>query len=198
MTKVLILYYSMYGHIEALAQSVAEGARSAGAEVALKRVPELMPENVARNAGAKLDQAASIANPMELADYDAIIIGTPTRFGNMAAQMRNFLDQTGGLWMKGALSGKIGSVFTCTGTGAGTESTILTVFNTFIHHGMVIMGLDPATPELSKLGELRGGSIYGAGSITGRDGRRMPSADELALARAQGARVAHFAAKLAG
>lgn len=196
MTKILVLYYSMYGHIETLAQAVADGVRENGAIVALKRVPELMPEEVARNAGAKLDQAAPFATPTELAGYDAIIIGTPTRFGNMAAQMRNFLDQTGGLWMKGALSGKIGSVFTCTATGAGTESTILTVFNTFIHHGMIIMGLDPSTPELFKVGELRGGSIYGAGSITGPDGSRMPSAAELSLAHAQGARVARFAAKL--
>jgi NAD(P)H dehydrogenase (quinone) len=197
MSKILVLYYSTYGHVETLANKVAEGARSVtGAEVSVKRVAELMPPEVAQKFGAKLDQAAPLASPAELADYDAIIFGTPTRFGNMAAQMRNFLDQTGGLWMKGALIGKVGSVFTSTGTGGGNESTILTFIPTLLHHGMVFVGLPYSNPELSDISEVRGGSPYGAGTIAGADGSRQPSAKELSLARAQGKHVAEITAKL--
>lgn len=197
MTKVLVLYYSTYGHIETMAGAVAEGARSvAGVEVSLKRVPETMPEDVARKYGAKLDQAAPVAEPGELADYDAILFGTPTRFGNMAAQMRNFLDQTGQLWLKGALIGKVGSVFASTGTGGGNESTILTFIPTLLHHGMIYVGLPYAAPELTDISEVRGGSPYGAATIAGPDGSRQPSAKELSLARFQGKHVAGIAAQL--
>ncbi|WP_044873420.1 NAD(P)H:quinone oxidoreductase [Pseudomonas sp. LFM046] len=198
MKKVLVLYYSMYGHIERMAESVAEGARSVpGVEVTLKRVPETMPEDIARNAGAKLDQAAPVASPQELADYDAILFGTPTRFGNMTAQMRNFLDQTGGLWVKGALIGKIGSVFTSTGTGGGSETTITSVWHTLAHHGMLIAGLPYSAPELTDISELRGGSPYGAATVAGADGSRTPSDKELALARFQGAHVAKMVSRMA-
>ena len=199
MTKVLILYYSMYGHIEQMASAIAEGARSVdGAQVTIKRVPELMSDETARKAGAKLDQAAPVASPKELGDYDAIIFGTPTRFGNMAAQMRNFLDQTGSLWLSGALVGKVASVFTSTGTGGGNESTILTFIPTLLHHGMVYVGLPYSCPELTDVRELKGGSPYGAGTIAGPDGSRQPSAKELSMARFQGAHVAKVAAKLRG
>jgi NAD(P)H dehydrogenase (quinone) len=197
MTKLLVLYYSMYGHIETMAKSIAEGARSVdGVEVMLKRVPEIMSEDAARKAGVKVDQAAPIASPKELGDYDAILFGTPTRFGNMAAQMRNFLDQTGSLWAKGALVGKVASVFASTGTGGGNESTILTFIPTLLHHGMIYVGLPYACPELAEIGELRGGSPYGAATIAGPDGSRQPSAKELAMARFQGKHVASIAAKL--
>ncbi|UCO98325.1 NAD(P)H:quinone oxidoreductase [Metapseudomonas lalkuanensis] len=197
MKKVLVLYYSMYGHIERMAESVAEGARSVpGVEVTLKRVPETMPEDLARKAGAKLDQAAPVASPQELADYDAILFGTPTRFGNMSAQMRNFLDQTGGLWVKGALIGKIGSVFTSTGTGGGSETTITSFWHTLAHHGMLLAGLPYSAPELTDISELRGGSPYGAATVAGADGSRTPSAKELALAKFQGAHVATLASKM--
>ncbi|WP_285960353.1 NAD(P)H:quinone oxidoreductase [Pseudomonas tohonis] len=197
MTKVLVLYYSMYGHIERLAEAVAEGARSVpGVEVTLKRVAETMPEDVARNAGAKLDQPAALASPQELADYDAILFGTPTRFGNMAGQMRTFLDQTGGLWVKGALVGKLGSVFTSTGTGGGSETTITSFWNTLAHHGMLIVGLPYAAPELTDISEVRGGSPYGAATIAGADGSRTPTDKELALAKFQGAHVAKLAIRL--
>ncbi len=148
MAKILVLYYSSYGHIETMAEAVAEGARRAeGVEVTIKRVPELVPAEVAEKAGMKLDQSAAVATPGELADYDAIVFGTPTRFGNMAAQMRNFLDQTGGLWAKGALVGKVGSVFTSTGTQHGGQETTITSFHTtLLHHGMVIVGV-PYTCE---------------------------------------------------
>ncbi|MEN2976854.1 NAD(P)H:quinone oxidoreductase [Tistrella bauzanensis] len=199
MTKVLVLYYSMYGHIETMAGAVAEGAASVdGVEVTVKRVPEIMPREVAEKAGAKLDQAAPEATPAELAEYDAIIFGTPTRFGNMAAQMRNFLDQTGGLWAQGKLVGKVGSVFVSTATGGGNESTALTFWPTLAHHGMVIVGLPYAAPELFDISEARGGSPYGAGSLAGGDGSRQPSAKELSMARFQGAHVAGIAKKLAG
>ena len=199
MSKILVLYYSTYGHIETMAGAIAEGARSvAGAEVTVKRVPETMPPDVAAKAGAKLDQAAEVATPGELGDYDAIIFGTPTRFGNMAAQMRNFLDQTGGLWMKGALVGKVGSVFASTGTGGGNESTILTFIPTLLHHGMIYVGLPYAAPELTDISEVRGGSPYGAATIAGPDGSRTPSEKELSLARFQGKHVAEIAAKIAG
>jgi NAD(P)H dehydrogenase (quinone) len=197
MTKILVLYYSTYGHVETLAGSIAEGARSVpGVEVTLKRVPETMPPEVSQRYGAKLDQAAPLADPKELGDYDAILFGTPTRFGNMAAQMRNFLDQTGGLWMKGALVGKIGSVFTSTGTGGGNESTIISFVTTLMHHGMVYAGLPYSCPELADISEVKGGSPWGAATIAGADGSRQPSAKELAQARFQGAHVAKLAAKL--
>jgi len=197
MKKVLVLYYSMYGHIEQMAEAVAEGARSVpGVEVTLKRVAETMPEDLARQAGAKLDQSAPLATPQELADYDAILFGSPTRFGNMTGQMRTFLDQTGGLWAKGALIGKIGSVFTSTGTGAGTETTITSFWNTLAHHGMLIVGLPYSAPELSDISEVRSGSPYGAATIAGPDGSRKPSAKELSLARFQGAHVAKIAVRL--
>ena len=197
MTKLLVLYYSTYGHIETMAGAIAEGARSVeGVGVTLKRVPETMPEEVAKKHGVKLDQSAPIADPSELADYDAIIFGTPTRFGNMAAQMRNFLDQTGQLWMKGALIGKVGSVFASTGTGGGNESTILTFIPTLLHHGMIYAGLPYAAPELTDISEVRGGSPYGAATIAGPDGSRQPSEKELSLARFQGKHVAGIAARL--
>src|SRR5690606_32603029 len=140
--KVLVLYYSMYGHIERMAQAVAEGAGAVpGVEVSLKRVPETVSEEVARKAGAKLEQAAPLARSQELGDYDAILFGTPTRFGNMSGQMRTFLDQTGGLWVKGGLIGKLGSVFTSTGTGGGAETTVTSFWHTLAHHGMLIVGL---------------------------------------------------------
>jgi NAD(P)H dehydrogenase (quinone) len=197
MTKILVLYYSMYGHIETMAGAIAEGARSAdGVEVTVKRVPELMSAEAAQQYGAKVDQAAPVASPKELGDYDAIIFGTPTRFGNMAAQMRNFLDQTGGLWVKGALVGKVGSVFTSTGTGGGNEATILTFIPTLLHHGMIYVGLPYACPELADISELKGGSPYGAGTIAGADGSRQPSARELSMAHYQGRHVAGIAAQL--
>jgi len=197
MTKLLVLYYSTYGHVETLAGSVAEGARSVeGVEVTVKRVPELMSEEVAKQYGAKLDQAAPVASPKELGDYDAIIFGTPTRFGNMAAQMRNFLDQTGSLWMKGTLVGKVASVFASTGTGGGNETTILTFIPTLLHHGMIYAGLPYTCPELADISEVRGGSPYGAATIAGADGSRHPSAKELAMARFQGRHVAGLAVKL--
>ncbi|WP_221798379.1 NAD(P)H:quinone oxidoreductase [Oceanobacter mangrovi] len=198
MSKVLVLYYSSYGHIETMANAIAEGAASvAGTEVVIKRVPELMPEDVAKAAGVKLEQQADIATPAELADYDAIIFGTPTRFGNMASQMRNFLDQTGGLWAEGKLQGKVGSVFTSTGTGAGNETTITSFHNTLMHHGMVIVGVPYAIPEMFDMSEARGGSPYGAGTIAGGDGSRTPSEKEITIAKFQGQHVATIAAKLA-
>ena len=175
MTKVLVLYHSMYGHIETMAKAVADGVVEAGAEVFVKRVPETMPEDAFKAAGGKTDQEAPEASPSELADYDAIIFGVPTRFGNMSGQMRTFLDQTGGLWAKGALIGKVGSVFASTGTGGGNESTILTTHVTLLHHGMVIAGLPYSTPELGQVGEVRGGSPYGAATIAGPDGSRQPT-----------------------
>lgn len=200
MTKVLVLYYSSYGHIETMAQAIAEGARTvAGATVTIKRVPELMPTEAAKAAHFKLDQAAPIADPNELADYDAIIFGTPTRFGNMAAQMRNFLDQTGGLWMKGALIGKVGSVFVSTATQHGGQETTITSFHTtLLHHGMVIVGLPYSAAGQMSNAEITGGSPYGATTIANGDGSRQPSANELELARFQGKHVAGIAAKLAG
>jgi NAD(P)H dehydrogenase (quinone) len=199
MTKVLVLYYSSYGHIEAMAAAVAEGAASVpGTEVFVKRVPELVSEEVAKGAGMKLDQSAPIATPDELADYDAIIFGTPTRFGNMAAQMRNFLDQTGGLWFAKALVGKVGSVFVSTASQHGGQETTITSFHTtLLHHGMVIVGLPYTFKGNSEMGEISGGTPYGASTLAGNDGSRMPSENELAGARFQGAHVAQIAAKLA-
>ena len=197
MTKLLVLYYSMYGHVETMAGAIAEGARSVdGVEVTVKRVPELMSEEAARKAGVKLGQPAPVASPKELANFDAIIFGTPTRFGNMAAQMRNFLDQTGSLWLSGGLVGKVASVFVSTGTGGGNESTILTFIPTLLHHGMIYVGLPYACPELTDITELRGGSPYGAATIAGPDGSRQPSTKELAMARYQGAHVAKIVARL--
>ncbi len=198
MTKVLVVYYSMYGHIETMAMAVAEGARSVeGVEVTVKRVPELMTEDVARKVGAKLDQKAPIARVDELADYDAIIFGTPTRFGNMCAQMRNFLDQTGKLWLSGALVGKVGSVFTSTATQHGGQETTITSFHsTLLHHGMVIVGVPYSCPALLNMNEITGGSPYGAGTLAGGDGSRQPSENELSIARFQGEHAAKIAKKL--
>ena len=199
MTKVLVLYYSGYGHTETMAEAEAEGARSVpGTEVTIKRVPELVPEKVANDAGMKTEQAPPIAEPGELADYDAVIFGTPTRFGNMAAQMRNFLDQTGGLWMKGALAGKVGSVFISTATQHGGQETTITSFHTtLLHHGMVVVGVPYTCAELMNMDEISGGSPYGASTLAGGDGSRQPSENELAIARFQGRHVAEIAAKLA-
>jgi NAD(P)H dehydrogenase (quinone) len=198
MTKVLVLYYSTYGHVETMAEAVATGARSVpGTEVTVKRVPELMPDEVARKAGAKLDQRAPIARPEELADYDAVIFGTPTRFGNMAAQMRNFLDQTGGLWAKGALIGKVGGAFVSTASQhGGQESTLLSFHTTLLHHGMVVVGLPYSAQGLLRLDEVTGGTPYGATTIAGGMGERQPSANELELARFQGKHVAEVAVAL--
>lgn len=199
MTKVLVLYYSSYGHIETMAAAVAEGAASVpGTEVTVKRVPELVPDDVAAASGVKLDQAAAIADPNELADYDAIIFGTPTRFGNMAAQMRNFLDQTGGLWFTKALVGKVGSVFVSTASQHGGQETTITSFHTtLLHHGMVIVGLPYTFAGNSEMTEISGGTPYGASTLAGNDGSRTPSENELAGARFQGVHVAQIAAKLA-
>ncbi|WP_420549206.1 NAD(P)H:quinone oxidoreductase [Curvivirga sp.] len=197
MAKVLVLYYSMYGHMETMANSVAEGARSvAGVEVDLKRVPETMPEDVAREAGAKLDQAAPVASPEELANYDAILFGSPTRFGNMTAQMRNFLDQTGGLWFQGGLIGKIGSVFTSTGTNHGSETTITSFWNTLAHHGMLISGLPMKDPRITNTEGPRGSTFYGAAMIAGHEHNPDPEID-LAMAKLQGQHVAELAVRLA-
>jgi NAD(P)H dehydrogenase (quinone) len=199
MTKVLVLYYSAYGHVETMAGAVAEGVRSAGAEVTVKRVPELVPEATARAAHMKIDQAAPIATVDELPGYDAIIFGTPTRFGNMAAQMRNFLDQTGGLWMKGSLIGKVGSVFASTATQHGGQETTITSFHTtLLHQGMVIVGVPYSVPGLMNMSEISGGTPYGATTLAGTDGSRKPSANELDIARFQGKHVAEIASKLAG
>ncbi len=188
MTKVLVLYYSAYGHVETMA----------GAEVTVKRVPELVPEAAARAAHMKLDQAAPIATVDELPEYDAIIFGTPTRFGNMAAQMRNFLDQTGGLWMKGSLIGKVGSVFASTATQHGGQETTITSFHTtLLHQGMVIVGVPYSAAGLMNLNEITGGTPYGATTLAAPDGSRKPSANELDLARFQGKHVTEIASKLA-
>lgn len=198
MTKVLVLYYSSYGHIEAMAEAVAEGARSVeGTIVDIKRVPELVSDEVAAAAHIKVDQAAPIATPDELANYDAIIFGTPTRFGNMAAQMRNFLDQTGGLWFANALVGKVGSVFCSTASQHGGQETTITSFHTtLLHHGMVIVGLPYTFKGNSEMGEISGGTPYGATTLAGNDGSRMPSKNELDGARFQGNHVAQIAGKL--
>lgn len=197
MTKVLVLYHSMYGHVETMASAVAEGARSvAGVEVTVKHVPETMSAEIFKNAGGKADQAADVATPAELADYDAIIVGTPTRFGNMSGQMRNFFDQTGGLWAKGALAGKVASVFTSTGTGGGQEMTITSTWTTLAHHGMIIVPIGYTTPELFDISQVSGGTPYGATTYADGDGSRQPDARELTIAHHQGAYVAQIAAKL--
>ena len=200
MAKVLVLYHSFYGHIEAMAQAVAEGAREvAGAKVDVKRVPETVPADVFAKSGGKANQAAPVAQPADLANYDAIIFGTPTRFGNMTGQMRTFLDQTGALWMSGALVGKVGSVFASSATQhGGQESTILTFHPTLLPHGMVIVGLPYAEQRQMGLDEIKGGSPYGASTIAGAQGERSPSEQELGMARFQGRHVTSIATKLFG
>ncbi|MBQ0834052.1 NAD(P)H:quinone oxidoreductase [Marinobacter sp.] len=199
MTKILIVYYSMYGHMETMARAVAEGARGvAGVEVTVKRIPETMDAEAFKAAGGKVDQDAPVATPSELADYDAIIVGTPTRFGNMAGQVRTFFDQTGGLWAKGALAGKVASVFTSTGTGGGQEMTITSTWTTLAHHGMVIVPIGYTTPALFDVSQVGGGTPYGASTIAGGDGSRQPDERELGIARHQGEHVANIAAKLNG
>jgi NAD(P)H dehydrogenase (quinone) len=197
MTKVLVLYYSSYGHIETMANAVAEGVRKAGAQADVKRVPELVSPEVAKSSHFKVDQAAPIATIDELANYDAIIFGTPTRFGNMTGQMRNFLDQAGGLWFQNKLVGKLASVFTSSATQhGGQESTILTFIPTILHLGMIYVGLPYTFSGQFGHEEVKGGSPYGASTIAGPDGSRQPSAIELEAARFQGAHVAEIAAKL--
>ena len=198
MAKVLVLYYSMYGHIEIMADAIAEGVRTVdGVEATTKRVPEIIPEDRARAMGVKLDQKVPLATTEELADYDAIIFGTPTRFGNMAAQMRNFLDQTGKLWMNGALIGKVGSVFTSSGTQHGGQETTITSFHsTLLHHGMVIVGVPYSCKGLTVMTEITGGSPYGSSTLAGGDGKRTPSENELEIARFQGRHVAEIAKRL--
>jgi len=199
MARILVLYYSSYGHVETMARAVAEGAGGvAGCTVDLKRVPELVPDDVAAQAGIKLDQAAPIATPDELADYDAIIFGTPTRFGNMAAQMRNFLDQTGPLWARAALLNKVGSVFVSTATQHGGQETTITSFHTtLLHHGMIVVGLPYTFAGNAEMGEISGGTPYGASTLAGSDGSRQPSENELAGARYQGRHVAEIAVRIA-
>ena len=203
MAKVAVVFYSMYGHVYRMAEAVAEGARSAGADVALFQVPELVPDAALERTGAKAARAAfahvPVMQPDQLVEYDAIIVGSPTRFGNASAQVRNFWDRTGGLWAQGKLIGKVGSAFTSTGTQhGGQESTLLSMYNAFIHHGMVIVGVPYSCQELTNMSEITGGSPYGAGTLAGGDGSRQASENELAIARFQGRHVAQIAAKLAG
>jgi NAD(P)H dehydrogenase (quinone) len=201
MAKVLVLYYSSWGHVETMAHAIAEGARGVdGTRVDVYRVPELVPESVQQQAGYKTDQDAPVlADPNALADYDAIVLGTPTRFGNMSSQLRNFLDQTGGLWFQGKLIGKVGSVFAATGSQhGGQETTLTSMHNTLIHHGMVVVGVPYSVQELSNMTEITGGTPYGATTMAGGDGSRQPSENELAIARAQGRHVAEIATKLHG
>lgn len=198
MAKILVLYYSMYGHMETMANQVADGARSVdGTEVTIKRVPETMDAEAFAAAGGKADQAAAVATPAELADYDAIIVGTPTRFGNMTGQMRNFFDQTGGLWAEGKLAGKVASVFTSTGTGGGQEQTITSTWTTLAHHGMVIVPLGYTHPIQFDISTVSGGTPYGASTIAGGDGSRQPDEKELEIARHQGEWVAKITKKIA-
>jgi NAD(P)H dehydrogenase (quinone) len=200
MASILVLYYSSWGHVEQMAYAQAEGAaRVAGVAVTVKRVPELVPLETAQKAGYRLDQRAPVADPLELGDYDGIIFGTPTRFGNMTAQMRNFLDQTGPLWAKNALLGKVGSVFSCTQSQHGGQETTITSFHsTLLHHGMVIVGLPYSAPGITTMREVTGGTPYGASSITGAgDEMRMPSALELGMCRFQGEHVARITSELA-
>src|SRR6266446_3371705 len=198
MCKILVVYYSTYGHIEVMARAQAEGAaRISGARLSVKRVPELMSLEVATAAGCKLDQPAPIADPEELANYDAILFGTPTRFGNMASQMRNFLDRTGPLWARNALVGKIGSAFCSTASQHGGQETTLTSFHTtLLHHGMIIVGVPYSESGLTNMADISGGTPYGATTLTGADGSRQPSPNELKIARYQGRRVAEIASKL--
>ena len=199
MSNILVLYYSSFGHLEAMAKAQAEGAaRVSGTQVTIKRVPETVPLELAKASGYKLDQAAAIAVPEELEQYDAVLFGTPTRFGNMAGQMRTFLDQTGALWGSGALVGKIGSVFCCTASQHGGQETTLTSFHTtLLHHGMIIVGLPYTFKDLTTMREVTGGTPYGASSITGAGAEfRMPSALELEMCRFQGEHVAKLTAQL--
>jgi NAD(P)H dehydrogenase (quinone) len=200
MTKVLVLYHSVNGHIEKMAKAEADGAADvSNVEVTLRRVPETMPEDAFIAAGGKTDENVLVAAPNELAGYDAIIFGAPTRFGNMSGQMRTFLDQTGGLWAKGLLIGKVGSAFTSSATQhGGQESTLITFHPTLLHHGMVIVGLPYSEQSQLGLDEIKGGSPYGASTITGSQGERQPSEVELAMARYQGRHVADIAKKLHG
>lgn len=200
MAKILVLYYSSWGHVATMAEAIAEGARSvAGTEVVIKRVPETVPENIREQAHYKDQGDVPVATVAELTEYDAIIFGTPTRYGNMSAQMKNFLDQTGGLWMKGALVGKVGSVFTSTGTQhGGQESTILSTHIVLLHLGFVLVGLPYSFQGQSGVSEVMGNSPYGASTIAGGDGSRQPSAVELDGARFQGRHVAEITAKLHG
>ncbi len=201
--RVKVIFYSMYGHVYRMAEAVAEGARQVeGAEVELLQVPELVPDAILEKSGAKKAREVftniPVAKPSDLADADAIIFGTPTRFGNMCAQMRNFLDQTGGLWARNALVGKVGSVFTSSATQHGGQETTITSFHTtLLHHGMVIVGLPYSETRQTTMDEISGGSPYGASTIAGGDGSRMPSENELAMARFQGRYVATIAKKLA-
>ena len=199
MAKVLVLYYSTYGHMEQMAKAVAEGAQGAGADVTIKRVPETAPDDVARAAHFKLDQDAPVASINDLADYDAIIVGTGTRFGRITSQMAAFLDQAGPLWARGALNGKVGAAFTGSATQhGGQETTQFSIITNLLHFGMVIVGLEYGFQGQMGVGEITGCSPYGASTITGGDGSRMPSANELDGARYQGRRVAEVAIKLFG
>jgi NAD(P)H dehydrogenase (quinone) len=199
MSKVLVLYYSTYGHIETMANAVAEGARSAGAVVDVKRVPETVPEDIARKSHFKIDQAAPVATVEELEAYDAIIVGAPTRFGRMPSQMAAFLDRAGGLWARGALNGKVGGVFTSTATQhGGQEMTLFSLITNLLHFGMVIVGLPYSFQGQMTLDEIVGGSPYGATTIAGGQGQRQPSQIELDGARYQGQKVAETANKLFG
>jgi len=201
-TRVQVIFYSMYGHVYKLAESVAAGAREvAGSEVSLYQVAELVPDDILEKSGAKAARAAfariPVARPEQLAEADAIIFGTPTRFGNMCAQMRNFLDQTGGLWMKGSLIGKVGSVFTSTASQHGGQETTITSFHsTLLHQGMIIVGVPYSEQRLLDMTQVSGGTPYGASTLTGGDGSRQPSENELAIARFQGRHVAEIAGKL--
>ena len=199
MTKVLVLYYSSYGHVEQMAYAAAEGAREAGAEVDVKRVPETAPEDVAKAAHFKLDQPAPVATVKELADYDAILLGMPTRFGRMPSQMAAFLDQAGGLWASDALVGKVGGVFTSTAAQhGGQETTLFSAITNLLHFGMVVVGLPYSFKAQMGVDTIRGGSPYGATTLSDSDGHRQPAEDELAGARFQGRHVAEVAAKLTG
>jgi NAD(P)H dehydrogenase (quinone) len=199
MVKVLVLYYSAYGHIETMAHAIAEGARETGAQVDVKRVPDTVPEEVARRAHFKVDQSAPIAQIEELADYDAIIVGTGTRFGRISSQMASFLDRAGGLWMRGALHGKVGGAFTSSGTQhGGQETTLFSIITNLLHFGMTIVGLDYGHAGQMTLDEITGGSPYGATTIAGGDGSRQPTKNELEGARYQGRRIAETAKKLHG
>ena len=199
MAKVLVLYYSAYGHIEAMANAAAEGARSAGAQVDVKRVPELVPPEVAKNAHYKLDQPAPVAAVADLENYDAIMIGTGTRFGRMSSQMANFLDQAGGLWARGALNGKVGAAFTSSATQhGGQETTLFSIITNLLHFGLIVVGLDYGYAPQMTMDEIVGGAPYGATTITKSDGSRQPSGKELDGARFQGRRVAEVASKLFG
>lgn len=198
MSKILVLYHSLWGHVETMAQAIAEGAREVdGVTVDLKRVPESMSAETLAAVHAKTDQAAPEAHPDDLADYDGILFGTPTRFGNMSGQMRNFLDRTGGLWQQGALAGKVGSVFVSTATQhGGQESTILSFHPFLFHQGMIVVGVPYTCPELSNMEEISGGTPYGASTLAKSDGSRQPSANELAIARFQGRHVAEITQRL--